>query len=322
MKFTTIPNAFASWNESLLYTLHSESEEPQDATVEVYDAATNTLVGTKFLRAITSATFDIAPMLRRRMHITLPEVVTTTRPMSYNASAEIYLKVGELTSEHRIFVAAQLTSNTPCVVLSEQIDSRTLAPDECDMVGFVTTFSGCYARIRTYGKDNATRNITFDSPGQYILTILPLTLGDCDQIEVEFCYSTTVFRKIEYSVKRNLKGARRIGWLNKDYAPEIYTFPMRKSILIKATRKHMESSMGRGAGEVEADGELKLISAYEPSAQLTALAKIVGSPAVWLMEGARRRNVDLITDRVILTPSDRLGFVEIDIRGAKEGEEL
>ena len=34
----------------------------------------------------------------------------------------------------------------------------------------------------------------------------------------------------------------------------------------------------------EADGELKLISAYEPTAQLTALAKIVGSPAVWLME--------------------------------------
>lgn len=322
MRFTALPNALSSWKGELTYTIATESDEAQDISVEIYNASTETLIATKQLRAVTTATLDIAPVLRRHIALNIPKEVTATRYVGYNATVAIYLKVGDVVSPTRTFIAAQLKTNTPVVVLSEQIDSRTLAREECDMIGFVTTFAGCFVRITTYGKESSTRTLSLASAGQYILTIHPSTLGECDQIAVEFCYSATVFRRIEYDIKRNLRGARRIGWLNRDYAPEIYTFPMRKSILIKATRKHMESIHGRGAGEVEADGELKLISAYEPTAQLTALAKIVGSPAVWLMEGCSRRNVDLITDRVIITPSERLGFVEIDIRGAKEGEEL
>lgn len=322
MIFTSIPNSFATWSKPLIYTLNTESNEPQEICVEVLRESDKHILGTKRLIATSYVSFDIAPIIRRTIKPTLSSSISATRITDYNAAESILVRVGELTSQARTFIAAEVENPTPVTVLTEQIASRTLAPDECDMIGFVATMPGGYIKITTYGKENTTLSIPITMATQAIFTLVPATLGDCDQIEVAIGYSSTIFFHATYQIKRNLRGARRIGWLNSNHAPELYTFPMRKSILVKAVRKHMERVMGRGAGEVEADGELKLISAYEPMTQLNALAKIVGSREVWLMEGCRMRNVDLITDRVILTPSDKLGFVEIDIRAAQEGEEL
>ena len=131
--------------------------------------------------------------------------------------------------------------------------------------------------------------------------------------------ATTV---IEYDIKENLKGARRVAWLNDHLAPELYTFPLRKSVLIKAARKRMESIWGSEAGTAERENELKLISAYEPQAQIEALTSILSTPRAWLVEGSTLQNVEITTDRVMPSSCGEMGIIEVDIRAAREGEVL
>jgi hypothetical protein len=81
----------------------------------------------------------------------------------------------------------------------------------------------------------------------------------------------------------------------------------------------MASIWGREAAAVESRSELKLLSAYEPEKQLKALAEILSSPRVWLVEGGDIQGVELTTDRVMLSPSEQMGIIEVDIRAAEEG---
>ena len=131
--------------------------------------------------------------------------------------------------------------------------------------------------------------------------------------------ATTV---VEYELKPNLKGSRRLAWLNDNLSPELYTFPLRKSVLIEAARKSMESIWGREAGAVERENELKLLSAYEPQAQIEALSSIISSPRAWLVRGCELQRVAITTDRVMPATCGKMGIVEVDIRAAREGEVL
>jgi hypothetical protein len=93
-------------------------------------------------------------------------------------------------------------------------------------------------------------------------------------------------------------------------------------VLIEAVRKHMESIWGKEAAALEGRGELKLLSAYEPKAQMEALAEILHSKRLWIADGATLRKVTLKSDMVLAIPCDGMGMVEVDLSAAKEGEML
>jgi hypothetical protein len=84
----------------------------------------------------------------------------------------------------------------------------------------------------------------------------------------------------------------------------------------------MESVWGSEAASVEAHNELKLLSAYEPEKQLKALAEILYSPRLWLIEGSKVQSVQLTTDRVLIAPNEGMSIIEVDIRAAEEGVQL
>jgi hypothetical protein len=84
----------------------------------------------------------------------------------------------------------------------------------------------------------------------------------------------------------------------------------------------MESVWGREAAALEGDNELKLISAYEPQAQIEALAGILSAQRLWLVEGGVPQKVNLLTDRVLSSPGGKMGMIEVDIRAAEEGVKL
>lgn len=323
MIFTSIPDNFSSIQQSLIYELSTQGEPLEELTVEIYNAEDDSLLGVKHLFSVAEASVDVAPILREKIQPQLPTSSSSTSLVEYNADVTIYLRVGDTLSPRRQFVYAQADTSQPLTLLSTQIEQRMMAPDECDWIAVLLTQStGCAVVVQSFGKDSYTRRIELAQTGQRLFSLSAAATGDCNQIELSFVYYNTVVKRFCYEVKRNLKGARRIGWINHQAAPELYTFPMRKSILLKSTRKHLATLWGREAGAVESDGELKIISAYEPQAQLDALAEIISSRQVWLMKGCVRQNVDLLTERILRTPSEKLGFIELDIRAAREGEEL
>jgi hypothetical protein len=80
--------------------------------------------------------------------------------------------------------------------------------------------------------------------------------------------------------------------------------------------------LGREAAAIERNGELKVLSAYEPQVQLEALGRIIHSERVWLVEGCVPSRVELRAERVINLPCDEMGMVEVDICAAEEGARL
>ena len=323
MIFNSLPQDFSSLQEPLIYTLSTQEQEPQDLLIEICSADGGQVLATKQLYAVSEAEVDIAPLLRECIIPTLPTESLGTGFVDCGCNVSVYLKVGDVQSATRCFQWAKVEPSTPLTMLSEQTTNRAMAADECDWIGVFSNGSKeCNIHIETFGKECRKVDYRLPKAGQQLFVLVASEMGDCDQIEVEIVADDALITKLYYDIKSNLRGARRVGWLNGNISPEIYTFPMRKSLLIEATRRHLERQWGRGAGQVERDGELKLISAYEPSSQLETLAKIVHSPKVWLMRGCSRQDVDLLTERVMLTPAERLGFIEIDIRAAKEGEEL
>ena len=147
-------------------------------------------------------------------------------------------------------------------------------------------------------------------------------MGDVDAMRVTIYVDGEATTTIDYQLRENLVGARRLAWLNRHHAPELYTFPLRKSVLVESTRKYMESQWGREAAALEQRGELKLLSAYEPRAQIEAISEILHSPRVWLVKGNNMQHLSLHTDRVLSAPCGEMGIVEVDVRAAREGEEL
>ena len=67
MKFINIPKNGASWGGELLYSFATELDQPSDVQVIVRDAETDAELGRLQLYAITEATVDIAPIVRRRV---------------------------------------------------------------------------------------------------------------------------------------------------------------------------------------------------------------------------------------------------------------
>ena len=177
--------------------------------------------------------------------------------------------------------------------------------------------------VESIGKSHERRSILPPSGGQRAVAVTARGWGEePDELRVTIKVDGHAEAVIHYELKPNLMGARRLAWLNGSMAPEFYTFPLRKSVLIKAARRSMESVWGSEAAKPEAENELKLISAYEPKAQIEALGRILSSEQLWLVEGGEMQGVNLLTDRVMPAECGEMGMIEVDVRAAEEGVKL
>ncbi len=322
MKFTSIPEALRSFREPLLYAFDTE-QEPHDVEVKIIDADSDTLVAVKRLYGVSEAEIDIAPYLRNALQPTLP-AVEQCGVVELGQQMRVKVEVEGVESQVRRFIAAKADLERPWQLLTSQHLSRTMSRDEFDIISyFAYPEMVVEVVVESIGKSSERRSIIPPSGGQRAVAVTARGWGEePDELRVTLKVDGHDEAVIHYELKPNLMGARRLAWLNGSMAPEFYTFPLRKSVLIKAARKSMESVWGREAAQPEAENELKLISAYEPKAQIEALCGILLSPRVWLVEGCVPQQVELLTDRIMSAPCGEMGMVEVDLRAAEEGVKL
>ena len=322
MKFTSIPEAYSSFCEPLIYEFVSE-EEARDLTVEIVEVTTNEVIGRKVLHAATGGSIDIAPYLRRRCQPTLPDNITQCGVVDAGAQIKVRVTVEGANSSSRNFIAAKVAPDTHYTLLSHQLPQRTMARDEFDLIAyFAMPDAVVEVVVEATGKGRESQRI--EAAGGHRCIAITAAAFDpaTEELAVKILVDGEVATLINYDIKPNLEGARRIAWLNGDLSPEIYTFPLRKSILVEATRKRIATIWGKEAAEVEHRNELKLLSAYEPERQIRALQEIVGSSKVWLLRGNRVQAIDLKTERILHAINEGMGIVELDISTAREGDEL
>lgn len=323
MKFTSIPEAFSSFREPLLYAFDTQSSKAQEVEINIIDKSSGTTIGRKRLYGVTKGEIDIAPYLRSAVVPTLPETIEACGVVECPTQMKVVVQAGGVNSSTRTFIAAKVDLDNYYQPLTTQHLHRTMARDEFDLISFFS-----YADIvvevvvEFFGKGNESLTITPDAGGQRVVAVTAKGRPGVSSMRVTVMADGEAVTTIEYDIKENLKGARRVAWLNDHLAPELYTFPLRKSVLIKAARKRMESIWGSEAGTAERENELKLISAYEPQAQIEALTSILSTPRAWLVEGCKLQNVEITTDRVMPSSCGEMGIIEVDIRAAREGEVL
>lgn len=323
MKFTSLPAAYSSFRDPLIYTFDTESDQAQDVTFSIIDRADSSVIGTKTLYGVTSGQIDIAPYLRSAAVPTLPDSIEECGEVETSTIIKVQVKAEGVTSSSRAFIAARIDQEGAYEPLMAQHLYRTLSRDEFDLISYF-----CFPDILVevvvefFGSDYESLTISPQAGGQRSIAITAKGREWCDAMKATLYVDGEATTVVEYEIKENLRASRRVAWLNRHLSPEIYTFPLRKSHLVEATRKQMESIWGKEAAALEAEGELKLISAYEPEAQIEALSEIVASPRVWLVSGCELQGVELKTERIITASDNQMGFVEVDIRSAEEGVRL
>ena len=323
MKFTSVPEAYSSFRDSLIYAFETESEA-RDVEAKIINADTGEVIGRKKLYGVTAGEIDIAPYLRRAVRPTLPEQVSECGEVECSSQVRVKVVIDGVESAARRFIAARVDLTKPYQSLMTQISQRTMACDEFDIISwFAHPEIVVEVVVEGFGKGHETLTITPGGVGQQTVAVTALDFIDIpDTMRVTVMVDGVATTVVEYQIKPNLHGARRVAWLNEQLTPELYTFPLRKSVLVKAARKSMETIWGREAAALECENELKLISAYEPQAQIEALAGILSAERVWLVEGGIPQRVDLVTDRVLIASGSEMSVVEVDIRAAKEGVRL
>ena len=323
MKFTSIPKAYSSYQEPLIYEFDTQAAAA-DVEVRIINSTTNEIIGRKMLYGVSVGQIDIAPYLRRAAKVELPEKIEYSQVLDTGVQLKVKVEVAGVSSSSRNFIAAKLPPSTYFELLTDQIGRRTMSRDEFDIISFYASPDAVVeVVVEVWGKSYGFLTLEHATGGQCAVAVSALDFDDGpEELKASIKVDGKVLAEVEYELKENLRGARRLAWLNASRSPELYTFPMRKSILIEATRRHIESVWGREAAEVEHEGELKLLSAYEPHAQLEAIAAIHTSEKVWLVEGSQVHRAELKAERVLTLPCDELGLVEVDVCAAEEGVKL
>lgn len=323
MTFTTVPNDYASFRGPLNYAFTLDGEA-RDVVVRIFDADTNTVIGRKQLYGITSAEIDIAPYIRQRLQPQLPPAIASTMLISLPMQTSVLVEVEGVASPSRTFIASEIDTSQPFCLLSGQMLSRTMTRDEFDIVSlYFSPEVEAEVVVEFFGQEHEMLAFTPSEAGICSVVVTARRAAEgVQKVRLTAYVDDATACEIIYTLRPNLPTARRLAWLNHYFAPEFYTFPLRKGVLIKATRKCMENMWGREAAALESENELKLISAYEPRAQIEALCGILSSPKVWLAEGNALEQVELLTDRILTAPCAQMGMVEVDIRAAEEGVRL
>ncbi len=323
MKFTSLPTSYSSYNEPLVYAFDTQAEA-SDVEVRVINATTSEVIGRKMLYGVSVGQVDIAPYVRRAAQVVMPEMIECSQMLATGVQVKVKVEVAGVISSSRNFIAARFDTMPHFALLTNQISRRTMARDEFDIIPFYSSPDAVVeVVVEAMGKSYGYLTLEHATGGQTAVAVTALDFDDGpEELKVTFKVDGYVEATVEYELKENLRGARRLAWLNESRSPELYTFPMRKSILIEAARRHIESVLGKEAAEVEHDGELKLLSAYEPQAQLEALAGIYKAERVWLVEGNAPRRIELRAKQVFTLPCDELGIIEVDICAAEEGVKL
>ncbi|MBQ5617553.1 MAG: hypothetical protein IIU93_00175, partial [Alistipes sp.] len=138
MKFTSIPEAYSSFREPLIYAFDTESTTPHDVELKIINRTTGEEIGRKRLYNVTAGEIDIAPYLRSAARPTLPTAITECGEVETNATIKVVVEAEGKTSSSRNFIAASVDREALYTLLTSQQLHRTMERNEFDIIPYFT----------------------------------------------------------------------------------------------------------------------------------------------------------------------------------------
>ena len=317
LHFSTLPAPFAPIGRPLLYTIDGLAQPRLELRVLALDGR---LLATKLLTNASSATVDVAPIVRRAVRFT-PSLAKSGFVASADRTITVQVEAhcGEetLLSEERTFLAALDPVTLPAICSTLPL-TRLIAPSECDEVTIVAA-DPCRVTV-TADSAGRTTSEEFLSPSGGV-QCFRLAVGEYPEAE-EITLTVEGIGEVRYMVLPAVEGSVRLAWRTAQGSIEHYTFPLVDSSRLLVDKRRAYTSEGYSLASVGVEERWRLHSAYETADRLQALAELLYADEVWRVTSEGYEPIDVLSEEAELKHQGLLHKLSVPIRSTLKNKRL
>lgn len=303
MRFIETPEPYSSVVNPVRFVLDG-AEAAETVTVEILDADNDAVIGTQRLKGLARYTVNAAPYFRPMFPFE-PAVNSVTYIVPYyNCVRHCRLRAGDLLSEAvPLVLCSPRRSPLPAgVQMTDMPLHRTIAAGETDELRTVSTDGSIAARFSLTLADGSAQEfeISSEEVEKTVGAIIDLDSlrsragADIRRFAVALTVSGAALDEVVYEVVERGADACRAVWVNSYGAFDSFTFDRIGEKRLQAGR--VLSAEDRPDAATTLKTVLSLDSGIRPRAEIEALAGILSSPAVWIVENRRAKAVRVETD--------------------------
>lgn len=300
--FTSYPTSGESLYDQLIYSY--ESSQKSDLELTITNSASTTDTYVKKLYDVTSASINVAPLFR---YLAIPKLSVKSDGIypSSDGYAAVVVSCGGYSTAKRIFTLAKHTISINNIITSVSLD-RLIGVDEREIIRIYTPENE-NVTAQLYGSSNSgdeedvliTQYSILDNHDGVLELVFKCPDVDYEQLTLNIYYTDTI-HSLNYTVTKpyHIGESVRLAWLSSAGSIEHHTFPIVKG-------KSMNS-----------DGSYSytLLSAYAPDSYVEAIAEIVSSAAVWIVDEDEYRKVEVESDIAPIKDCGSLSYLELKIK--------
>ena len=312
MKFTNIPKNGASWSGELLCSFATELADKSDVQVIVRDAETDAELGRLKLYAITEATVDIAPIVRRRVSDE-PPIERASAIVPSLAMCRVIVEVEGVRSpkialfraEYNPMMHTLLSSmSTECGIASGDTLRFTL-----NVVKGATVLVSEFIGLR----QQQIAHLSY-SGSQVVEVVVPIDnlSKDADKVVVSIS-NGIVTDSAEYRVVERTESSRRLLWYNAKGGIESYIFPHSRLLERKADVSTTRTATKLYARLNSAQSRVRLTSAVLQLREQERIAELLRSPYIFEECSDAIRSVELPSRELRYDEHGALKRLSLDI---------
>lgn len=333
MNISFIPENYSGAFSDLIYRI--EGAVPQQTVeVAVIGELSTDLLGVRRYRGQRDYEVNISNYVRRAVGEPAPYFNNLCVAYSAGRTVNARIRVDGVASEPRTFLAGRKGAGCG-QLLSDAPFDLTIAPGQTDDLSFVNGTSQPFFIYGFLTRGSGVKDMVFSlgSLGEVVSYQINadhvadnarhLSLGGLEaytHLEIEAEVEGVLRPVRRYAIRPRMNDAVRLCWVNAYGALDYYTFARTGMESLAFDRRKIYASGGYQSYDVHADRLTVVESGYESAGTVMWLAGIVGSPRVWICEGAGVfTEVDVVTDSVD-APVDRPSAVKLVLRAKKREE--
>ncbi|MBR2436197.1 MAG: hypothetical protein IKB24_01565 [Alistipes sp.] len=281
MKFINIPKNGASWGGELLCSFATELADKSDVQVIVRDAETDAELGRLKLYAITEATVDIAPIVRRRVSDE-PPIARASEIIPSLAMCRVIVEVEGVRSPTITLFRASYNPLVHSLLSSMSTECGIASGDTLRFTLNVVKGATITVVELTGLRPRQIANLSYSAQSQVVEVVVPIgnLSKEADRVVVTITNGIATDRA-EYRIVERTEGSRKLLWYNANGGIESYIFPYSRLLERKADVSTIRTATKQHSSLTAAHSRVRLTSAVLQLREQERLAEILRSPYIF-----------------------------------------
>lgn len=320
MKFVSIPDNGSSWRGRLPYSFTTESDQPQDVTVEILDATTRILLGSMRLYGVTEGVIDVAPYILPHVSMMPMETVRQADMRVSPSAIGVVVRLEGVESEPRAFFRSQFDYES-IGLLSSKIELPVVQEgDTIRLTLFAQTRID--ASVVLFGAKSLTVKCEGSTYGLPMELVIPTkAFGSLEKVSITVRYDSKNTVVYNYTVLPRCGSAQRLVWYNTNGGVESFLFDHAMHLGYSVDRAD-DCMCDDGVQRVDGRVRYRLCSGYELQEVMERVAELMLSPVVCREVDGVCRVVDIESKEINYDSKGMLHTISLDLSEEWKGGKL